>query len=1296
MKRLILILGLLTVALWVNARVTVLSSSPEEILLDFTLEPYELNELHGFSTIRLSQAGYPETIGSPSLPVLEIKTGVPPNGNAAATVLSFTEETLLLQQRIIPVPLPRSSEKGTEYYYDIDETQYQSTPQDILTVLDKQSFREHPYVPFVLNPFIYDGKFTVRVIKSARIRVQIGGNTRSKVPLRVDPMAELLLNQLVNTEEAKHWRETQRSFINYADFSKSPWWAKIETSKPGMYRINYSQLGGFPRETIDPRSFRLFATTGKPMNQNTISSGDMFTEIPIRVVGEEDGNFDPNDYIVFLGGDRTGYELNSIFQNSDQSIYHNPYSHNAVYWLSFAGQFEGQALRIPLVDTEINPNNTVVSHRETVHVEEEVHRRNITGYSWFMTRMFGSSTMDYSFDITLPDLEPSADQLLEMRFRQENSTAEVTHRIQVLVNGNLVYSAEADSTIHSWGGNSVFNFSRMTGSFVAGTNRITIRALRNGPDNFFLDYYRVSYNRKLNKANSQYPVNAFLPTLMQGVRYEFSGAAGNAEVYKASSPTQITLIPLTENSGGFYFTSTGGSTTKFYVTRPTELLAPASISVLEPVDLSRNEGPVESIIVIPSEFAAKADELAQMYRQNWGLNTKVVLQNDIFNQFNGGYPDPMAIRQYLRYVYHNFPEPKLKSLTLLGMGTIDWRNYSGVASNKNRVMIFQHFSNYITADDYFGMLTSLSHPEIAIGRYPVSNLTELNTMLENFRRYTQTPNPGLWRNKTLLLADDNVNGNATADWQHTRDMQTLSNMINPSVFNSKIFAADYDTDEFLNKPRVRDEMFAQINDGRLIWYYVGHGAFDTLAMQNYFTGSTDMGRFNNPDKLPLFITASCEVSSFDHWAYDSLGQRTVLMNNLGAIASVGATRKSFPDPNHELMSLFVPNMTNARLPLGWALTDAKIRYTQSVNNDAMYVILGDPNLHIVPPAHSPTMSIRTPDSKEGSVPTKASEVTFHSRQTARFTGNFREDGIHGEAILLATDSEIRYSISGNIVSQPGKQIFRGAVSVANSAFDAAFLIPDDITPGQTGVVVGYIWDPVTKQDYTSYYHPLALSDEVLPGSPGNSSPPVIDIYLGSYDFRPGDSVGTSPTLYARISDENGINVTGSAGHNILLVIDNSLQPIPVTQFFNYDTDSFTTGTLVYQLPQLSEGPHTIQLIAFDNFNLPAVASTHFIAKKSGPISLENLLIYPNPLKSSGHVTFIISDTADYTLDIFSMSGKRLRRIEGIASQGFNKIPVDDRDEFGERLANNTYFIRIRAKTQDGKSIEKRERMVIYK
>jgi hypothetical protein len=53
-------------------------------------------------------------------------------------------------------------------------------------------------------------------------------------------------------------------------------------------------------------------------------------------------------------------------------------------------------------------------------------------------------------------------------------------------------------------------------------------------------------------------------------------------------------------------------------------------------------------------------------------------------------------------------------------------------------------------------------------------------------------------------------------------------------------------------------------------------------------------------------------------------------------------------------------------------------------------------------------------------------------------------------------------------------------------------------------------------------------------------------------------------------------------------------------------------------------------------------------------------------------------------------------MESAVNIGFNKILFNGCDEFGDRLANNTYFVRLRAKNRDGKTTEKTERLVMYK
>ncbi|HOH98485.1 MAG TPA: type IX secretion system sortase PorU [Candidatus Cloacimonadota bacterium] len=1284
MRRLAILLVLVSAAWSLWGSFSISAQRGQELLVEFQMEPFQIIESGGFVQIRTDDVDYPAIPGAPSVPYTEFKIAIPPYGEASYEVLSVTTETLNLPARVAPVPTIRDDSSLSEYEYSINEALYRQTNPGLISSSNRLNFRGHPFYSLTLNPFQYDGDKQLRVTTSAQIRISLQGNTNERSSYQEDAITELMLSQFLNPESGRVWQETSRNQIYYTDFSKSGWWMRIETYTPGMFKIFGSQIAGKPIGDIDPRSFRLFTTTGQALPFMAVNPGNELLEVPIYVSSGGSSSFTNTDFIAFYGTDRTGYSQNSSIQANP--LYHNPYSNNTVYWLTAESQFPGEPLRITdQVHTEWT--DTITQQLDTVHMESENHRRELYGHDWYDTRLFGSTTANYDFTIDLPDLHSGFSQTLQFRLKQEDISSALTHSIMVWVNNVLVPSNQSNPQIHTWLGTATFDFSASVNSFNEGNNTIRIQVIRgNFTDNLFLDYYRVTYTRKFTKGTYQYIVNPANSSSISPTRYAFTGSSSNVEAYLVSSNQSVYRLPVTTTEDGFYVVASGTDTSRIVVLRSNEYFAPPVLRHHVPDNLADNSAAYENIIITPAEFASKAQELAGIYQQSWGLSSKVVLQDDIFAQFNGGHPDPLALRQYIRYAFYNYPAPKLKTVTLLGLGTVDWKNYSGSAAAKNRIMIYQHPSNLTrtASDDYLGMINTNNYPEVAIGRYPVSSVAELTTMLNNFRSYTETPTPGLWRNSMVFVADDLNNGNTTGEWDHTVDTEEVSRLLHPSLMIDKIFAVEYEYDEFQNKPRVRDEMFSKINEGRLIWYYVGHGSFDVLGAENYYTGATDMGRFQNAGKLPLFIASSCKVSHLDYWAIDSLGQKTVLMNNLGAVASIGATRISYPYPNNQLMKRALANIANLRNPVAYSLMDAKIRYTEWNSNDETYILLGDPNLRVIPPQRDSTMTI----SKAGRTD------IMQSRERAIVSGQYPQPGLAGEADLIAFGTDNTYSLSGNALSQKGAQLFRAKVSVNSSSYTGSFFIPDDIVSGESGVVIAYTWDETSRRDYLSYYHPLKLSDEAI--AVPNPTGPSIQLFLGSYDFREGDVVGSSPMLYARISDEHGINVTGSAGHNILLILDNALQPIPVTQYFSYDTDSYTTGTLVYPLTNLKEGPHTLQIVAFDNFNKPEVANTTFIVRKSGAISLENLLVYPNPVQTNAHVTFIISQPAEITLDIFTMSGKRIRRITTQAVQGFNQIPFDGRDDFGARIANNTYFIRIKAKTSDGKSIEKLERLVIYK
>ena len=183
-----------------------------------------------------------------------------------------------------------------------------------------------------------------------------------------------------------------------------------------------------------------------------------------------------------------------------------------------------------------------------------------------------------------------------------------------------------------------------------------------------------------------------------------------------------------------------------------------------------------------------------------------------------------------------------------------------------------------------------------------------------------------------------------------------------------------------------------------------------------------------------------------------------------------------------------------------------------------------------------------------------------------------------------------------------------------------------------------------------------------------------------------------------ISDSNGINVLGSSGHKIFAIIDNSTEVNDLSEYFIYDVDSYTNGKLEWLLPELSSGKHSLQLIAFDNFNTPSIKKVHFVVDKNDAILITKMFPYPNPMKDKTNFTFNISSEADVTITIYTISGKKIRKLESNGcKKGYNQILWNGLDEDRNRIANNTYFYKLTAKKiGTNKESHKIDKITIYK
>ncbi len=159
-----------------------MDKSVNELTVEFLLDRYELQDAGDYIRLMIPEANYPTSSGAPSLPSLEFKIGIPPDGDVSYTILSTSQKELTLDKRIQPVPYLESGQTVSEYRYEIDEAQYNRAYEPLLKSLGTYLFRSHPFIPILINPVDYDGHNNLRLTTSALIRISIKEIWKQKNP----------------------------------------------------------------------------------------------------------------------------------------------------------------------------------------------------------------------------------------------------------------------------------------------------------------------------------------------------------------------------------------------------------------------------------------------------------------------------------------------------------------------------------------------------------------------------------------------------------------------------------------------------------------------------------------------------------------------------------------------------------------------------------------------------------------------------------------------------------------------------------------------------------------------------------------------------------------------------------------------------------------------------------------------------------------------------------------------------------------------------------------------------------
>ena len=191
---------------------------------------------------------------------------------------------------------------------------------------------------------------------------------------------------------------------------------------------------------------------------------------------------------------------------------------------------------------------------------------------------------------------------------------------------------------------------------------------------------------------------------------------------------------------------------------------------------------------------------------------------------------------------------------------------------------------------------------------------------------------------------------------------------------------------------------------------------------------------------------------------------------------------------------------------------------------------------------------------------------------------------------------------------------RGNASVTNGNYEFEFIMPKDlrnnIGPGKFSF---YSKDQNFELDNNGYNLGILMGG-INENAEIDSTGPEIDLYMNDESFTNGGITNENPNLIVKLFDSNGINTSGGIGHDIVATIDDDdANSFVLNDYYTAETDDYKNGTVNFPLNNLTPGPHTLKLKAWDVYNNSSENEIDFVVfDENQELVIENLLNYPNP------------------------------------------------------------------------------------
>ena len=681
---------------------------------------------------------------------------------------------------------------------------------------------------------------------------------------------------------------------------ENPDWITIETNEEGVYRVSVSDIqeAGLQVATLDPEELVLWRK-GK--------------QVPFLVVEQ-------GQALLFYA-----------------PLPSSPYSAAEYFWLLRAQDRERIEANLSFAGSEIDPELSTLQAetnwtaetpdrvlRSALLEENKLYTPQVEAGDRWLWEAY-SAPENRLFEIDLPTADGGQGRIRVDAWACTEGPGPIDHHWEIWLNDRSLGNTE-------WDGKGVHQFSLdfPAGVLRPGKNRLEIRTINDTglkADIVYLDRIELAYTALAQPDGNRMVFQALGESLkIQGYSGEIAGfqfdpgSADSTLLGRLTDGETLSTIP-----NQHYWLAGANSTLSPHAIRPGWI----------DLDLLSSTESADYLAIAPQDLLISLDPLLEYHRTE-GLDTALIDVESIYNQFTGGYPEPGAIQNFIRYAAKHWPSAP-RYLLLVGDSSYDPHGYLGPSQIDQLPTFFVDtiFGGQTASDVPFALVDGDELPDLAVGRIPAQTAEQVRSYVDKTLAYAGKSS-GL-ETTSILAIVDGQDPSFSAD--ASRFLGQFPDPISKQLLEPPAGASN-----------AAQGVIAAIQQGHWLVAYFGHGSIDMWGKDQLLT-TADVRQLDDPNAATILVNMTCLTGLFTHPTIESLAEAMLLQESGGAVAVLAPTSLTLPGDQGFLSQALAKALSSSEMViLGDVLLQARrsIPLQSPGAQDVLltFLLFGDPALRV--------------------------------------------------------------------------------------------------------------------------------------------------------------------------------------------------------------------------------------------------------------------------------------------------------------------------------------------------------------